>query len=109
MQIITGLVVGCLLLLAISAAIVRFGIRLPMRQFFLATSTLMIVISVLLAGKTVNALVNAGYISPTRITRLPVIDALGIYPLWESLGLQIVILSLAAVLAYVSAQGGKRA
>lgn len=108
MQIFTGLVVGCLLLLAISGAIVRFGIRLPMRQFFLATSTLMIVISVVLAGKTVNELVNAGYISPTPITRLPVIDALGIYPLWESLGLQIIILSLAALLAYVSAQSGKR-
>lgn len=108
MQIFTGLVVGCLLLLAISGAIVRFGIRLPMRQFFLATSTLMIVISVVLAGKTVNELVNAGYISPTPITRLPVIDALGIYPLWESLGLQIIILSLAAFLAYVSAQSGKR-
>jgi high-affinity iron transporter len=108
MQIFTGLVVGCLLLLAISGAIVRFGIRLPMRQFFLATSTLMIGISVVLAGKTVNELVNAGYISPTPITRLPVIDVLGIYPLWESLGLQIIILSLAAFLAYVSAQSGKR-
>lgn len=104
-----GFVAGCLLLLAVAAAIVRFGVRLPMRQFFLMTSSLMIAISIVLLGKAVNELVNAGFIIPTRISRLPAVDALGIYPLWESVGLQLIALVAAALIAYYSGQKGRRA
>ena len=106
--VVIGFVTGSLLLLGIATAIIHYGIRLPMRKFFLMTSTLMIAISIVLIGKAVHELINAGFIEPTRMSRLPAIDALGIYPHWESIGLQIVALIFAGLLAYLSAQRGRK-
>lgn len=97
-----GFVAGCALLLIICAAIMRFGIRLPLRRFFVVTSSVMIAISIVLAGKAVNELVEAGFVKPTMISPFPTIDALGIYPNWESLGVQLLAVGLAAFIAWYS-------
>jgi high-affinity iron transporter len=106
--VVIGFVAGSLLLLGIATAIIHYGIRLPMRKFFLMTSTLMIAISIVLIGKAVHELISAGFIEPTPMGRFPVIDALGIYPHWESIGVQLVALVLAGLLAYLSVQRGRK-
>lgn len=91
---------GVILLLAIVLGIIYWGIRIPMKRFFLLTSTAMIVLSVVLAGKTINELVEAGFIEPTRIAVFPTIDLLGIYPQWESLIVQFTAALAAALISY---------
>lgn len=100
--IFSGLVVGSSILLVICTAMVRYGNTLPLRQFFLVTSSVMILIAIVLSGKAVNELIEAGYLSPTSIPQVPTVSILGIYPHWESLGVQFFAIALATFLAWKS-------
>lgn len=95
-----GALAGGVLLVGISWAIFRFGVRLPLRQFFGATAAVMIALSVIFAGKGVAALQEAGKL-PLDPVAFPRIELLGIYPTLQSLGIQLVVLLAAlALLAY---------
>lgn len=104
-----GFATGCIVLLALCALIMKYGVRLPMRQFFLTTSTLMIAISVVLAGKAVKELVQAGFIHPHILPWAPTVDALGLYQYAESLGAQLVAITFALGLVWLSSRTVKPA
>lgn len=95
-----GFIAGTTLLIGVVWGIVHWGVRIPIKRFFLMTSSAMIILSLVLAGKAMNELVEAGYISPTTISPFPTIDLLGIYPHWESLAVQILAAICAGLLAY---------
>jgi high-affinity iron transporter len=103
-----GFVAGTALLGAIVWGIVYWGVRIPMKRFFVVTSAAMITLSVVLAGKAMNELVEAGFIQPTTISPFPTIDLLGIYPQWESIAVQIAAAVAAAFLAYRQVALGKQ-
>lgn len=95
-----GTVAGAVVLVGLSWAIFRFGVRLPLRQFFGATAAVMIALSVIFAGKGVAALQEAGKL-PLDPVAFPRIELLGIYPTLQSLGIQLAVLVAAlALLAY---------
>ncbi len=96
--VLLGFVVGCATLFTVCMGIVRFNLRLPLRQFFLITSLLMVGISIILAGKTVHELIEAGLVQVTSVTWMPTIDILGIYPSLETLAGQLVLLVVALLL-----------
>ncbi len=77
--------------------IMRYSVRLPLRQFFAVTGGLMFVLAIIFAGKGVAALQEAGVIisSPVNFIR---IDLLGIYPNLQGLLVQLALLMLAAYL-----------
>lgn len=89
--ILTGFLVGSLLLATICGGIMRFGLKLPLRRFFFVTSLLMMFISIVLVGKAVNACIEAGIVRPTVLALMPRIDLLGIYPVLETLLAQIIL------------------
>jgi high-affinity iron transporter len=68
---------------------------MPLRKFFLSTSTLMVGLSVILAGKAVAELIESGAMEPLRLTFMPTFDILGIYPYVQTLGAQAVFLGIA--------------
>ncbi len=80
----------------------RFGIRLPLRTFFMVSAGIMMVLSVVFAGKGVAALQEAA-ILPVNTIPFPRIDILGIYPNLEALGAQMVIILLAVMFSVYSA------
>ena len=90
-----GAGMGALGLLAI--VIFRFGRRLPMRQFFAASSLLLYALAIVLAGHGVAALQEAGWIPATPVSLFR-LEWLGIYPTVQGLALQGVLL-LAALAA----------
>lgn len=96
-----GFLTGCALLLCVCWGIIRFNLRLPLRQFFMVTSILMVVISVILAGKTVHEVIEAGFLDPTPVSWMPAIDLLGIYPSLETLSAQFALVSIGGVIAYL--------
>jgi len=96
-----GFFVGCALLLSVCWSVIRFNLKLPLKQFFKVTSVLMVAISIVLTGKTVHELIEAGYLHPTPVAWLPSIDILGIYPSVETLAAQITLLMAGGVIAYV--------
>lgn len=77
--------------------IMRYSVRLPLRQFFAVTGGLMFVLAIIFAGKGVAALQEAGVLisSPVNFFRF---DLLGIYPNLQGLLVQLALIILAFIL-----------
>lgn len=88
-----GLAVICLGVIA--WALLSYSKRLPIAQFFSYSSILIAVLAVVLAGKGVAGLQEAGLLDVRPLTLLPRIEVLGVFPTWEGLVAQL--LTLAAV------------
>src|SRR3546814_13507079 len=85
-----------MLLLAIIAwVMLRYSRKLPITQFFAYSSILIAILAVVLAGKGVGALQEAGMIPITLVPGGPRIPLLGISPTAEALGPQLVTLPTA--------------
>ncbi|MEJ8566232.1 cytochrome c/FTR1 family iron permease [Elongatibacter sediminis] len=96
-SLVTGAAVGLILIAVLAWVIFRFSVRLPLKQFFMATTAVMIGLSVIFAGKGVAALQEAGKL-PIDPVGFPRIDFLGIYPTLQTLGIQAAVLGLALIL-----------
>jgi high-affinity iron transporter len=93
--IVTGLLVGILALVGIFI-VVRFGsVRIPIKPFFIGTSSLMYYLAFVFAGQGINELQAGGVVSVTSLN-IPTVSILGIYPTMESASLQ-ALLVLAAI------------
>lgn len=77
--------------------IMRYSVRLPLRQFFAVTGGLMFVLAIIFAGKGIAALQEAGVIisSPVNFFRF---DLLGIYPNLQGLLVQLALIIVAVIL-----------
>lgn len=96
-SLLAGAVLGGVLIVATAWAIFRFGVRLPLRQFFAVTAAVMIALAVVFTGKGVAALQEAGKL-PIDTIAMPRIEFLGIYPTIQSVAAQLTVLLAAAAL-----------
>ena len=87
---LAGAAAALVLLAGIALAMFRFSRRLPIAKFFAYSSALIAVLAVVLAGKGVAALQEAGLVAVTPIAAAPQIAILGIYPTSEGLAAQAV-------------------
>lgn len=88
-----GIGVGSVILAGIAWILLRTSRRLPIGQFFAASSALIAVLAVVLVGKGVAALQEAGWIalSPAAFPRF---EIFGIYPTWQTLIAQLFVLTM---------------
>jgi high-affinity iron transporter len=91
-----GIVVGGAALAVIFTLFYRFGVRIPLRPFFSVTSVLLYYMAFVFMGKGVRELQEGNAAPITVIHGLPTIDALGLYPTWETLSAQLLLLALFA-------------
>ena len=91
-----GLVTGMALLGALAAILLRTSARLPIGKFFAWSSLLVAVLAVVLAGKGVAGLQEAGWIHTSPVA-FPRVDLLGIHPTWQTLLAQLTVLLVVAV------------
>ncbi len=94
MPILMGMALGVALLGGVYAGISKFGVRLPLRPFFGVTSAFLYYMAFVFAGKGVAELQAGGVISTTVLSWAPRVPALGIYPTFESIVVQGVLLAL---------------
>ena len=87
---LAGLVTGAMLLAVIAWLLLRSSRRLPLGTFFSVSSAIIAVLAVVLTGKGVAALQEAGWTAVTTAPA-PSIDWLGIYPTWQSLLAQLAV------------------
>lgn len=106
-MVVTGLLVAIAGLSLLAWLILRFSTRLPLRQFFSVTSIFMFVLAVIFAGKGIAALQETGLLS-SRHVNFPRIDLLGIYPNLEGLGVQLLMVVIAALLLWKGSKGGPK-
>ncbi len=92
--VLLGVGAGGLALALLAVALFRFGLRLPIKHFFAASSVLLYALAIVLAGHGVAALQEAGWLPVTWVRGVR-IDWLGIHPTAEGLALQGGLLALA--------------
>ena len=93
--IIGGLLAGTASLALIGWSILSFSRRLPIDQFFSVSSMLIAVLAVVLTGKGIAALQEAGWFAVSPLA-LPRIEWLGMYPSAQVIGGQLAILGILA-------------
>ena len=91
-----GIAAGAAVLGLIAWVLLRTSRRLPISTFFSASSALIAVLAIVLTGKGVAALQEAGWVA-VSVAPVPHIELLGIYPTWQSLLAQLTILVLLTV------------
>jgi high-affinity iron transporter len=94
----SGFFAGVAILAIIAYAMVKISYRLPIRQFFSFSTYLMLGLSFVLAGKAIAALQEADIIS---ISRLPFdfsLSWLGVYPTWEGMMTQLLIVVVSSII-----------
>ncbi len=100
--IVGGMVVGGAALALLYLLIARYGVRLPLRPFFGATSALLYLMAFSFAGQGVAELQEAGLVSATPLEWLPSLPVLGVFPTMQTLVTQaFVAAALAAALTWL--------
>ncbi|SJZ70634.1 FTR1 family iron permease [Consotaella salsifontis] len=102
-----GFVLGAIGLAFVYWAMKSGALRLPIRAFFQGTGALLYIMAFIFVGKGVMELVEGKVFSPTLIPHAPEIQALGIYPYWESMIPQALLVVAAAVAFIVIARAGR--
>lgn len=82
---------GAVVLVIIAWAMLRYSRRLPVAKFFAWTSILIAVLAVVMAGKGIAALQEAGWLAVSLVD-FPRITLLGIYPTIQTLAAQVLVL-----------------
>lgn len=90
-----GLAAGVAILALVAVALLRFSARLPIGKFFSWSSALVAVLAVVLTGKGIAALQEAGWLSASNLN-LPRIDLLGVHPSLQGIGAQLLMAALVA-------------
>jgi high-affinity iron transporter len=89
-----GIVLGFAALAVIFTLFYRYGVRIPLRPFFSATSVLLYYMAFVFMGKGVRELQEGNAMPITLIPGFPHVEALGLYPTWQTLLAQLLLLGL---------------
>lgn len=104
--ILGGLVAGIAVLAVTAFALLRFSLRLPIGKFFAISSILIAVLAVVLAGKGIAALQEAGWVAQSLVSA-PRVEWLGVYPSWQSLLAQVAVVMVAVIGFAMNARAGR--
>ena len=88
--------------------IVRGGLRLPLGAFFGATSAVLAALAVVLAGKGIAALQEAGVV-PVSPIEAPALPLVGLYPSAQGVALQAALLVVVAAGFFLTYRSARRA
>ena len=89
-----GIILGFVALAIIFTLFYRYGVRIPLRPFFSVTSVLLYYMAFVFMGKGVRELQEGNAMPITLIPGFPHVEALGLYPTWQTLLAQLLLLAL---------------
>ncbi|HYY25353.1 MAG TPA: cytochrome c/FTR1 family iron permease [Candidatus Udaeobacter sp.] len=89
-----GFVAGSAVLMAATFAILKLGLRVPLKYFFQATGILLYIMAFIFAGNGIKALQAAGWAPTTPLGLTIQVPLLGIYPTAETLAAQALLLTI---------------
>jgi len=94
-DLIIGIGIGMAILVVIAVLILKVGLRIPMRPFFMVSSLLVFYLGLKFTGMGVNGLQLAGLLPATSSDSLPSIAWLAMYPTWEGFIPQLILIIVA--------------
>jgi high-affinity iron transporter len=89
-----GIVIGFAVLAVIFTLFYRYGVKIPLRPFFSVTSVLLYYMAFVFMGKGVRELQEGNAMPITLIPGFPHVEALGLYPTWQTVLAQLLLLGL---------------
>lgn len=89
-----GMAIAAVALLAVYFVVRLASIRLPLGIFFGGTAILLYLMAFVFTGQGILELQVSGMVSTTRLDGWPMVSWLGIFPTWESMAAQLLVLSL---------------
>ena len=111
----SGFGVGCVVLVFVFLAIRFLSVKLPIRPFFLGTSILMFIMSISFLGSGIKELIEGDVIDMTSPEWLQaiipfndVLDVLGIYPCYETLIPQLILIFITLMIFMMQGWKEKR-
>lgn len=93
---LAGFAAAVALLAIVAWILLRTSARMPIGKFFSLTSILVALLAIVLAGKGVSALQEAGWIDVLPVAA-PRIEILGVYPTLQTLAAQAIVLAIIVV------------
>ena len=87
---------ACIALAVIAWLLLRYSRRLPIAKFFTYSSWLMAVLTVVLAGKGIAALQEAGMVGIAPVLTVPRIELVGLFPTVQSVFAQVLVIVVLA-------------
>lgn len=111
--VLAGFIPGLLVIAVVGVAIIRLGLRLPLKQVFAATNVILVYLAFAFTGKGIYNLQEAGLFAPHPVGWMADSEALrllfGIYPVAETLAAQALLLATvgATYLYYRKKAGAK--
>ena len=91
--ILAGALTAVVALAVVAWAMLRLSRTLPIGQFFRYSAILIAILAVILAGKGIGAMQEAGVITSTMVTGVPRISEIGLFPTLEAIGAQLLMLA----------------
>jgi high-affinity iron transporter len=95
--ILAGALSACAALAVVAWAMLRYSRRLPIGKFFTYSSWLMAVLTVVLAGKGIAALQEAGIVSIAPLRSVPRISLVGLFPTTQTVAAQVFMIAALAI------------
>ena len=106
--VIWGFGAGLGALVLVTLAILKLGLKIPLKYFFGATGTLLYIVSFIFAGNGIKELQASLWVPTTPLTMPKAIPVLGIYPTVETLAAQGLMLVAFITTSYWMAQERKK-
>ncbi len=94
---LAGALTAVVILAVVAWALLAYSKRLPIGRFFSLSSILMAILSVVLVGKGVAALQEAGWLDVHPLAWIPRIEILGLYPTVEGVAVQLLTIAILVV------------
>lgn len=96
--VLAGFLPGAVLITAVGAALIRMGVRLPIKRVFTVTNTVLLYLAFVFLGKGIYNLQEAGLFAPHVLTWAPdngvLRQVFGLYPLAETFIAQAALLAV---------------
>lgn len=106
-SLLLGLLSGVVLLALAAWALLRTSARMPIGRFFQISSVFVAVLAVVLIGKGIAAMQEAGLLSISPLS-WPRLEVLGMYPSAETLAAQVLVLAIVLVGFRLNTIAGRR-
>lgn len=93
-----GLIAALALIFGFAFFALKYSKKIPIRELFKFSSTLTCGLALILAGKAIHSLQEAGIFDSTSIPFNLRIETIGLYPTWQTISAQVLTLALALIL-----------
>ncbi len=102
-----GVGASFLVILVLAVALVRFSVKIPIRQLFSLSSWVVWLLAFVLSGKAIHSFQESGLVSATALPWGLRLDVIGLYPTYETIGAQAIVLLLGGILFYLGSRPPK--